>query len=47
MGPIAGIEQYGADQMSESELKEFLAWYDVQKDKVFDDRHVLLQYCQR
>jgi len=41
-GPIPGIEEYGADQMSES---EFMAWYDTQKDKVFDNRHVLLQYC--
>ena len=46
VGPIPGTEQYGADQMSESERGEFMAWYDTQKDKVFDSRHVLLQYCQ-
>jgi len=23
-----------------------MAWYNMQKDKVFDNRHVLLQYCQ-
>ena len=41
VGPIPGIEQYGADQMSESERKDFMAWNDMQKDKVFDNRHVL------
>ena len=46
MESIQGIEQYGAYQMSESEHREFMAWYDMQKDKVFDNRHVLLQYCQ-
>jgi len=29
-----------------SERKEFLACYDTQKDKVFDNRHVFEQYCQ-
>jgi len=32
--------------MSESERKEFMSWYDAQKDKVFDNRRVLEQYCQ-
>ena len=32
--------------MSESKLKEFMAWYDTQKDIVFTNRHVLEQYCQ-
>ena len=45
VGPIPGIEQYGADQMSESERGEFMVWYDTQ-DKFFDNRQVLLQYCQ-
>ena len=46
VGPTPEIEQYGADQMSESERRVFMAWYYTQKDKVFDNRHVLLQYCQ-
>jgi len=46
IGPIPGIEQYGVDQMSESERKEFVAWYDTQKDIVFDNRHVLERHCQ-
>ena len=40
------MSQFGADEMGESERKEFLAWYDMQKDKVFDKRHVFEQYCQ-
>ena len=46
VGPIPGIEQYVADQISESERGEFMAWYETQKDKSFDNRHVQLQYCQ-
>jgi hypothetical protein len=46
VGPIPGIEQYGAADMSDSERKEFMAWYDAQKDKVFDNRRVLQQYCK-
>jgi len=45
IGPIPGIEQYGVDQISESERKEFMAWYVTQKDKVFNNRRVLQQYC--
>ena len=37
IGPIPGIEHYGVDQMSESGRKEFMAWYDSQKDKVFNN----------
>ena len=40
------MSQFGADEMGESERKEFIAWYDTQKDKVFDNRHVFEQYCQ-
>jgi len=46
VGPILDISQFGADEMGESERKEFLAWYDTQKDKVFDNNHVFEQYCQ-
>ena len=46
VGPISGTEIYGADQMNDSERKEFMAWYDTQKDIVFNNRHVLKQYCQ-
>jgi hypothetical protein len=45
-GSIPGIEQYGVDEMSEWERKEFMSWYDAQKHKVFDNRRVLEQYCQ-
>jgi hypothetical protein len=32
--------------MSEGERKDFLSWYNKQKDKVFDCRRVLEEYCQ-
>ena len=32
--------------MSEGERREFLAWYDKEKVKVSDNRHVLGQYSQ-
>ena len=41
VGPIPGIEKYGVAEMSEPERKEFVSWYDTQKDKVFDNRRVL------
>jgi len=45
-GPIPAIEYYGADEMSEGERREFMAWYNEQKVKVYDNKHVLEQYCQ-
>ena len=32
IGPIPGIDHYGVDQMNKSEGKDFVAWYDMQKD---------------
>jgi len=46
VGPIPDIEYYGADEMAEGDRREFMAWYDEQKVKVFDYRHMLEQYCQ-
>jgi len=46
VGPIPDIKYYGADKMSEGERREFMAWYNKEKVKVFDNRHVLEQYCQ-
>jgi len=46
VGPIPDIEYYGTDEMSEGERIEFMAWYNENKLKVFDNRHVLEQYCQ-
>jgi len=41
VGSIPDIEYYGADEMAEGERRKFMAWYDEQKVKVFDNRHVL------
>ena len=46
VGPIPDIKYFGADEMSEGEKKDFLSWYNEQKDIVFDNRRVLEQYCQ-
>jgi hypothetical protein len=45
-GPIPDICYYGADDISEGEIKEFSAWYASQKGKVFDNRRALEEYCQ-
>jgi hypothetical protein len=46
VGQIPDVSQYGVDDMSVSERREFMNWYDERKDKVFDNRRVLLMYCQ-
>jgi hypothetical protein len=43
---MPGASQYGVDEMSVSERREFMAWYVEQKDKLFDSRRVLEKYCQ-
>ena len=40
------VKYYGADAMSEGERREFMAWYNKEKVKVFDNRRMLEQYCQ-
>jgi len=46
IGAIPDIKYYGVDAMSEGERREFMAWYNKEKVKVFDNRLVLEQYCQ-
>jgi hypothetical protein len=43
---MPGIEYFGTNEMGVIERKEFLSWCAEQKDEVFDNRHVLEQYCQ-
>jgi G:T-mismatch repair DNA endonuclease (very short patch repair protein) len=40
------ISYFGANEMKESERREFMTWYEERRDKVFDNRRVLEQYCQ-
>jgi hypothetical protein len=46
VGTIPDMKYHGADEMGEGERKEFMSWYDRQKEKVFDNRRVLEQYSQ-
>ena len=46
VGPIPDAAYYGVNEMSVSERKDFFIWYEGQKSKVFDNRHVLETYCQ-
>jgi hypothetical protein len=41
---MPGIEYFGADEMGESDRREFLSWYAEQKEEVFDNRKVSEQY---
>jgi len=45
-GPIPDIGYFGADEVREGERMDFISGNDEQKDKVFDKRRVLEQYCQ-
>jgi hypothetical protein len=46
VGSIPDISYYGVNEMSEAERKEFIVWYQGQRDKVFDNKRVLEEYCQ-
>ena len=46
MGPIPDTSYFGEDDMSHSEARELMTWYESQKDVVFVNRRILDQYCQ-
>ena len=46
VGPIPDVSYFGVDEMSISERREFMTWYDNQKHKVFNNKLVLEKYCQ-
>ena len=46
VGPIPDVSYYSANEMGKSERAEFLASYEDQKDRVFDNLLVLETYCQ-
>jgi len=46
IGPMPDIAYFGADEMKESERREFMTWYEERRDEAFDKRRVLEQYCQ-
>jgi hypothetical protein len=46
VGSIPDICYFGVYEMGEGDRRDFMAWYDQQKDNVFGNRRVLEQYCQ-
>jgi hypothetical protein len=46
VGSIPDVLKNGFSEMSDSERRQFLEWYDGQKSEVFDNRSVLESYCQ-
>ena len=46
VGQIPDVIHYGFDAMGASERQEFMVWYDKEKDRVFDNRRALEDYCQ-
>jgi len=46
VGPIPDVSYFGVDEMGISERREFMTWYDDEKNRVFDNKLVLEKYCQ-
>jgi hypothetical protein len=46
VSPIPDISNYGENDMGESERAEFVALYEGQRDRAFENRLVLVIYCQ-
>ena len=46
VGKIPDITNYSVDEIMSSERNEFLAWYDGERDEVFDNRRVVEVYSQ-
>ena len=46
IGPIPDVSYNGVNEVSEGERNESLAWYESQKESIYDNRQVLESYCQ-
>jgi len=46
IGPKPDVSYYGVNEMGEGERKEFLAWYESQKESIYDNQQALESYCQ-
>jgi len=46
VGTKADVSYYGVNEMGEEERRVFLAWYENQKEPIFDNGRVLESYCQ-
>ena len=45
LGKIPDLSYYSVYEMSGSERKDFFAWYEGQKDEVFDKKRQLEAFC--
>jgi len=45
VGTFPDISYFGVDEMSISERRKFMTWYNDQKNNVFDNKLVLEKYC--
>jgi len=46
VGRIPDVSLYGVDEMSASDRREFVTWFDREKYRIFDNRRMLVYYCQ-
>jgi hypothetical protein len=44
--PIPDVSYFGVDEICISKRREFMTWYDDEKNRVFDNKLVLEKYCQ-
>src|SRR5262249_2371207 len=45
-GPYPSKKHYGYDQMKKKDREEFLKWYDLVKNNIFDFKKELIEYCR-
>ena len=45
VGPLPPIESYSPDTMKTEARKEFMQWYSLHKDSIFDFRKEIVEYC--
>lgn len=46
VGHILNVQYLGVDALTDESEREFLEWYEGQKDVVFDNKQVLEKYYQ-
>ncbi|CAN2389583.1 hypothetical protein PRIEUP_LOCUS5996 [Pristimantis euphronides] len=47
VGPLPDVKYYDVEYMTVSERKEFMTWYDAEKNSIFDLEKELKLYCKQ